>query len=114
VKPALMLAQSYLDGYILHSVMQYRTMNELSAQPYDLVISNYAFTELRREIQEVYLNKIILSSAAGYITYNDINPTDFRSFSRDELLIKIPGSRVIEELPLTHPKNCIIVWGDAH
>jgi hypothetical protein len=21
---------------------------------------------------------------------------------------------VIEELPLTHPKNCIIVWGDAH
>ena len=68
------------------------------------MISNYAFTELRREMQEVYFNKIILSSAAGYITYNDINPADFRSYTREESLNKIPGARVIEEIHLRTQK----------
>lgn len=35
---------------------------------YDLVISNYAFSELRRDIQDMYLEKVILRSKRGYIT----------------------------------------------
>ena len=54
IKPALMLTQCYLDNYILHSVIKYKTMNELEIKDYDLVISNYAFTELPRDIQDVY------------------------------------------------------------
>jgi hypothetical protein len=92
--------------------MNYKTMNELKKQNYDLVISNYAFTELRREIQDVYLEKIILPSCRGYISYNEITPEYFRSYNRDELIKIIPNSHIVEEAPLTHPKNCIIVWGD--
>jgi len=110
IKPALLLAQVYLDGYILSSVMKYTTMNELNRERYDLVISNYAFTELRRDIQDVYLEKIILNSKHGYITYNETNPKEFRSYTRDELVRKIPSARIIEEIPKTAEKNCIIIW----
>jgi hypothetical protein len=111
IKPALLLAQRYLDNYVLPTVMEYKTMNELEAKDYDLVISNYSFTELKRDVQDMYLKKVILRSKRGYITYNDINPDSFRSYKKDELLTIIPGSRIIDEKPLTSEKNCIIVWG---
>ena len=110
IRPALLLAQIYLDGYILASVMKYTTMNELRKEAYDLVISNYAFTELRRDIQDVYLEKIILNSKHGYIIYNDITPEWFRSYKKDELVKIIPNARITEETPKTHERNCIIVW----
>lgn len=112
IKPALMLCQRYLDNYIINSVLKFITMNELKISEYDLVISNYAFTELTREIQDVYLKKIILNSKKGYITYNDISPANYRSYKKEELLKIIPNSRIIEEIPLTHERNCIIIWGD--
>jgi putative sugar O-methyltransferase len=110
IKPALLLAQAYLDHYILSSVMRYKTMNELRKEAYDLVISNYAFTELRRDIQDVYLEKIMLNSKHGYITYNDITPECFRSYKKDELIKILPNAKIIEEIPKTHERNCIIVW----
>lgn len=112
IKPALMLCQRYLDNYVINSVLKFMTMNELQVKEYDLVISNYAFTELTREIQDVYLKKIILNSKRGYITYNDISPVNFRSYKKEELLKIIHNSRIVEEVPLTHERNCIIIWGD--
>jgi hypothetical protein len=111
IQPALTLAQRFLDNYILHSVITYKTMNELKEQEYDLVISNYAFTELPRTIQDVYLSKVILKSKRGYITYNEINPAEFNSYNINELIRMIPGSRIMKEEPLTEPRNCIIIWG---
>lgn len=111
IQPALALAQRYLDNYILHSKLTYKTMNELGRRDYNLVLSNYAFTELPRTIQDVYMNKVILNSERGYITYNEITPREFNSYKSDELVAMIPGSKVLNEEPLTHPKNCLIVWG---
>ena len=111
IKPALLLAQCYLDGYVLSSKMKYLTMNELGKKSYDLIISNYAFTELKREIQDVYLEKVILNSKRGYITYNEIAPDSFKPYKKEELIKIIPKAQVIEEIPLTAPKNCIIIWG---
>jgi phospholipid N-methyltransferase len=113
IQPALALAQRYLDNYILSSVIAYKTMNELKVQDYDLVISNYAFTELPRAIQDVYLDKVILRSKRGYITYNELTPAEFNSYKIDELIRTIRGSRTIKEEPLTAQKNCILIWG-AH
>jgi hypothetical protein len=111
IQPALALAQRFLDNYVLHSVVTYMTMNELGQRDYDLVLSNYAFTELPRTIQDIYLSKVILNSKRGYITYNEITPKEFNSYKSDELITIIPGSKILKEIPLTHPKNCIIVWG---
>lgn len=111
IEPALGLAQRFLDNFALPATIAYRTMNELETRPYDLVISNYAFTELRRSIQDVYLQRVILRSKRGYITYNEINPPEFRSYKARELVDMIPGAKILEEVPLTCPNNCIIVWG---
>lgn len=111
IQPALALTQRFLDNYIIQSALTYKTMNELVQRDYDLVLSNYAFTELPRAIQHVYLNKVILKSKRGYITYNEITPKEFNSYKSSELTEIIPGSRILKEEPLTHPNNCIIVWG---
>ena len=112
LQPALSLTQRYLDNFVLHSVLTYRTLNELEYKEYDLVISNYAFSELRRDLQTAYLNKAILKSKRGYITYNDIAPGEFNSYTLAELKALIPGARVLNEEPLTHARNRLIVWGD--
>lgn len=111
IKPALMLTQRFLNNYTIHSSLTYRTMNELKKKEYDLLISNYAFTELPRPIQDIYLEKSILCSKMGYITYNEITPPEFKSYKKEELLNIIPNSEIRDEIPLTHFNNCIIVWG---
>ena len=111
IKPALMLTQRYLNNYTIRSSLTYKTMNELKGNEYDLLISNYAFTELSRPIQDIYLEKSILCSKMGYITYNEITPPEFKSYKKEELIHIIPNSKIIKECPLTHPNNCIIIWG---
>jgi hypothetical protein len=109
--PALSLAQRFLDNFVLHSVMSYMTMNQLPVVESDLVISNYAFSELRRPIQDAYLRKVVLPAKRGFFIYNQIAPADFQGYTAPELLQMIPGSRLFEERPLTHPNNVVIVWG---
>jgi hypothetical protein len=111
IEPALALARRYLENFVIDAKLTYKTMAELEDASYDLVLSNYAFTELARPLQNVYLSKVILRSRMGYITYNEITPAEFNSFKADELLEMIPGARRIDEQPLTHPANCIILWG---
>jgi putative sugar O-methyltransferase len=110
LKPVLQLAQRYLDHYPLNTTVVYKTMNELQKDSYDLFISNYAFTEIRREIQQVYLEKVVLPAKRGYITYNEINPDDFNSFTKEELIELIPQIRIKPEVGILHPKDCTLVW----
>ena len=79
---------------------------------YDLVISNYAFSELARELQDIYLEKVILRARAGYITWNTLSYDVMDGYSVEELLDKIPGSYVVEGEPFTHDKNCIILFSN--
>jgi hypothetical protein len=111
LKPVLMLAQRFLDKYNLVAQIQYRTMNELGCESADLLLSNYAFSELPRTIQDTYLRKVILRAKRGYVTYNDINPVAFNSYKKEELLAMLPGARFVDEFPLSHERNCILVWG---
>lgn len=79
---------------------------------YDFVISNYAFSELIRDVQDVYLKKVILKSKAGYMTWNSLSCDVLDGYKLEELLELIPGSSVIAEEPLTATNNCIIIWGN--
>lgn len=82
-----------------------------AAGEFDLVISNYAFSELQRELQEDYWDNVIRGCRMGYFTYNHISPREWGSLSADELAKRIPGSTILEERPLTHPDNVIVAWG---
>jgi len=77
----------------------------------DLVISNYAFSELQREVQDMYLEKVILKSKRGLITWNNLGQNSFNAYSVSELLEIIPNSKIINENPLTYEDNCVIIWG---
>lgn len=76
---------------------------------YDFFMSNYAFTELRREIQDYYMEKVILKSKAGYITWNEFSENCFSGYSVDEFMKIIPGSSRIE---IDYPGECLVVWGN--
>lgn len=80
-------------------------------QEFDLVLSNYAFSELNRETQEKYLYGVLLKSQRGYITWNELSFRSLNGFSKKELINTIPNSFMIPEDPLTYPNNEIIVWG---
>ena len=77
----------------------------------DLVISNYAFSELVREVQDIYLKNVILCAERGYITWSTVSYEKFGGYSVEELLKKIPGAVVMDEKPFTYIGNCLIVWG---
>lgn len=110
LKPVLELAEHFLSHFPLQLTVQFRTMNELMPQDYDLAISNYAFTELSRRLQEAYCVRALDRSSRGYITYNDIAPASYNTMTADELRDRF-GAQVMPEEPLTHPRNKIIVWG---
>lgn len=75
----------------------------------DLAISNYAFSELKREAQEFYIQTVLSKSARGYITCNNITPERFNSIKAEELAERMNG-RILPEVPLTHKGNSIVVW----
>ena len=82
----------------------------MTDQTYDLIISNFAFSELNKETQDFYLKKYVLNSTFGYMIYNQINPKGF-SYTLEEILGLIPKSYLLDEVPLTDPNNRLLLWG---
>jgi len=111
IHPALSLARRFLDEFIMPASISYTTMNELETRSYDLVISNYAFSELSRPVQDVYLERVIKNARMGYMTCNTISPKEFRSYTGNELTHIIHNSHILNEEPLTATGNYIIAWG---
>lgn len=112
------LINKYLGNYFLQGGIEAFEINKLSREGslFDLVISNYAFSELPKKLQNIYLEKVILRSRRGYMTMNTGN--DLKGYSREsrlncsELLELLPNARVVDEIPLTDPRNYILVWGE--
>jgi len=108
--PVLDLTRRYLESTTTLGKFEYVDGRDPVAGNFDLVISNYAFSELSRSIQEEYLNNVVLNSEHGYITWNDLAFQHLGSFSLAELLRLIPNSQILAEVPLTARNNSIIYW----
>lgn len=78
----------------------------------DLVISNYAFSELKRDVQEAYFESLVKHARCGYVTYNHISPESFKTMTAEEFAARVPGASTEPEVPLTHPDNVVVVWGN--
>jgi 2-polyprenyl-3-methyl-5-hydroxy-6-metoxy-1,4-benzoquinol methylase len=105
------LAEKYVLGIDPEKRNVLRIARKYKHQEFDLVISNYAFSELTRELQEEYLENYILKSKRGYMIYNHINPVEFESYSALEICEIVPGAEIIQEIPKTDKTNVLIVWG---
>lgn len=111
----LELTKKYLTKLGVQNVT-YWTPDQVPAdQSYDLVISNYAFSECSREQQTEYLTKIIKNSKYGYMTWNYISnymaldfyePQELRTILKDYNL-KVTIS---PESPSTDKNNRIFTW----
>jgi hypothetical protein len=107
----LNLTQKYLKKYNYENTNFYDYEN-LPDKEYDFIISNYAFTECNRDIQTIYLDKIINKSKMGYITGNYIGQFfNVDTMNKYEIQEKInKKSSFIDEIPLTHQNNYILLW----
>ena len=81
---------------------------------WDVVISNYAFSELHRDLQLSYIEHVIAKSKSGYMIMNsgrsNITGRSEGKLSLNEIRNYIPNLQVKEEVPLTGPDNYIIYW----
>lgn len=114
----LALAERCLNSINMNHNVRYFDGNHLYHNIHsDLVISEFAFSELFRPVQDIYLDKIILNSKAGYITWNDGNQHkiwDTDGYSLNDILSIIPGSKAIHLPPTMYQFNqetCTIIWG---
>lgn len=97
------------------NILKKMHIQNVAPTSFDLVISNYAFSELPANVQLDYIRKVLCRSQRGYLTMNsgrsDHTGRSQGKLSLTEILALIPGSSTIEEVPLTGPDNYILVWG---
>lgn len=116
------LIKRYLDTHLMLGAFEVATINEKTPKDYDLVISNYAFSELPAALQSIYIDKVLSKSKRGYLTMNSGmgGPHNAGKLSLSELQKRLPAFECLQEQPLTSEHNYIIVWGhdpqaiDAH
>ena len=106
----LLLTERYLYESDYSHMYKFVSAFDLKSIECDLLISNYAFSELSRKNQFEYLNKIILKSRRGYMIYTTVSPPDLNSLSLTEVLREIPKSAAFPESPSTGPGNTLIYW----
>ena len=108
--PVLKLASKYILNLLPDAPLDFPKLGS-SSESRDLLISNYAFSELTREVQETYMASVIDNSTRGYVTFNHITPPEWGSLSAQQFASRIPGAEILEEIPLTYAKNVLVVWG---
>ena len=111
--PVVELARKYLKNQNLKEFDLIATGANSYPNSYDLVVSNYAFSELDRETQESYLENVIVKSKRGYLIYNKITPEAYNSVSIKEFCDRVEGSFAVSEFPQTASGNQLVIWG-AH
>ncbi|NQU79935.1 MAG: putative sugar O-methyltransferase [Bacteroidetes bacterium] len=114
---ALLLCEKYLTKFDLKNVYYLSPDEIIGDKECDLVISNYAFSECIKTVQDYYINKILTKSTRGYITYNYDKPFSAGSPYNKKEITKILSRkhtiRIIDEKPKTGPINFIITWDDT-
>ena len=107
------LISRYLNAVILNGSYRVITINEVLPEKYDLVISNYAFSELPSALQKSYIKKVLVNSTRGYLTMNSglLGVHSAGKLSLKELRELLPPFEIYEEKPNTYEFNYIIAWG---
>ena len=116
LKEVLLFCEKYLDNYLIRNSFKTLHINNYNGEEkFDLVISNYAFSELPSELQRIYLRKVIKLSKRGYLTMNSgkknsIFQGDYLSL--DQIKKEMPFININNETPkdFVHQGNYVISW----
>jgi hypothetical protein len=111
LEPVLDITNLLISNYDFDTDFNYLNPNNLDAVGADLLISNYAFSELNKVTQDVYLEKVLYNSKRGFMLYNNIHENPEMGYIASEILELVPGSAAFAEDPCTYPGNLLIAWG---
>jgi hypothetical protein len=104
------LQEKFLQRCGLGQVSFHSGLNILESKG-DLLISNYALSEVSRELQLEYMNKVVLNCPRGYMAWNLLSEIENGGLTVNEVLELIPGASKVDEVPLSHKGNVVITWG---
>jgi hypothetical protein len=96
-------------------IISHQDIENVSPLNSDLLISNYALSELPSKIQLEYIEKIARNAKCGYLTMNS-GKSNKTGRSAGKLLVSdflsaIPGAEIFPENPLSGPDNYLLLWG---
>ena len=81
---------------------------------WDFCISNYAFSELPKELQEIYIKRILKKTKKGFMLMNSGIKGEYgnlNNYSQKELLNIFENASIKAEIPLTYENNYLLTWG---
>jgi putative sugar O-methyltransferase len=107
------LQKKYLEKNKIDNV-NFLSHDIVPTEKYDLIISNYAFSECTKSMQDFYLENYFNEDAKIYMTLNFIESEDEDlNSSYDAFTLKnILKTGYYREVPQTHPKNIIALRGN--
>lgn len=109
--PVLGLTQILLSTHRFETKFEFLNPNQVNSLSSDLFLSNFAFSELNKSTQDLYIENVLRYSKRGFMLYNHIHENPETSYSALEILERIPGSSIFAEAPLTYVGNVIVAWG---
>jgi hypothetical protein len=111
------LTQKYLDKLSVDNVIYGTQHGGYQVKQCDLVISNYAFSECVKGVQDDYIEKILAKSKRGYITYNYDGPSLPSSPYNKEEIIQILSKRhivtIADDVRFAHGIAFVLIWDDT-
>lgn len=78
---------------------------DITYQSINYLVSNYAYSELDKNTRDVYAEKVLSKTAAGYLAWNTAEPLD--SFFSTVI------TKITEEVPKTSPNNFIVTYASS-
>lgn len=114
--PVARLAQRYLDASARGTRVTFVGSDEAPRADWDLVVSNYAFSEFSNELQEDYLSRVVERATSGYLTMNSGLWSDeafgHECLTVEALLHRLPNAVLMPDAPETATENYIVVFGE--
>jgi len=110
-----LLITRFIESTPLSCTYTARTLRNTSdhSGSWNLLISNYAFSELPFSLQTQYFDKVVSKSKHGYMTMNsgiEGRFADMSNMSAEYLLERIPQAVRTVETPLSHKGNYLLSW----
>ena len=119
LEPALQLSKRFLNDFSINNVRYLNSEDLDCSTEYDLVISNYAFSEIGRNIQDLYMDKILQKSSRGYLLCNFKTHTwETNQMNENNFINGIKNVKNFQNNPILSQLDLcagieLIVWSNA-
>lgn len=108
------LIKKFLAGHNTNFTSKFYTIESLgTSQKYDLIISNYSFSELPKKLQKIVVQKGINLSTRGYMLVNHFYTLSFRYMTVRNYKKSINNLEILEEVPKSAKFNKLLIFDNS-